>query len=59
MHLTDLKCGFILGTVIVANTIPIGVGLGLIKIKMKGVVIVFGDGAIEEGCFMNQLILQF
>ena len=58
MHLTDLKCGFILSTAIVANTIPIGVGLGLAKkIKNeKGVVIVFfGDGAIEEGVFYESI----
>lgn len=58
MHLTDLKSGFVLSTAIVANTIPIGVGLALAKRikKRKGsVIIFFGDGAVEEGVFYESV----
>ena len=58
MHLTDLKSGFVLSTAIVANTIPIGVGLALAKQikKEKGsIIIFFGDGAVEEGVFYESI----
>ena len=54
MHLADESVGFIGSTAIVANSIPIGVGLALAKQLQKrpGVsVIFFGDGATEEGAF--------
>ena len=58
MHLTDPNCGFIASTPIVANSIPVGVGLSLSKSikKEKGVVIIFlGDAAVEEGVFFESL----
>jgi len=58
MHLNDRSCGFIASTPIVANSIPIGVGLALSKKikKEKGVVIIFfGDAAVEEGVFFESL----
>jgi len=58
MHLTDKKCGFIASTPIVANSIPVGVGLSLSKLikKENGVVIIFfGDAAVEEGVFFESL----
>lgn len=58
MHLNDKESGFVASTPIVANSIPIGVGLALSKkIKNeKGIVIIFlGDGAIEEGVFYESL----
>ena len=61
MHLIDLASNFMGSTAIVGNTIPIGVGLGLssiIKNKKQFSFIFFGDGAVEEGVFMSQLILQ-
>lgn len=54
MHLVDRKVGFMGSTAIVANSIPIGVGLALsLQLRRKpGVSVVFlGDGAIEEGAF--------
>ncbi len=54
MHLIDLAAGFKGSTAIVANTIPVGVGLGLsIKLaKTNQISCVFlGDGAIEAGAF--------
>ena len=49
MHLTDLACGFIASTPIVASSIPIAVGAALSKKKNEdGIgVVFFGDGAIE------------
>lgn len=58
MHLNDKSCGFIASTPIVANSIPVGVGLALSKKikKEKGVVIIFfGDAAVEEGVFFESL----
>jgi len=58
MHLIDLKKGFIGSTAIVANTIPIGVGLAHSKLlkKEKGIVLIFlGDGALEEGVFFESM----
>lgn len=58
MHLNDKSCGFIASTPIVANSIPLGVGLALSKKikKEKGVVIIFfGDAAVEEGVFFESL----
>ena len=58
MHLIDLKKGFWGSTAIVANTIPIGVGIAHSK-KLKnekGIVLIFlGDGAVEEGVFFESL----
>lgn len=58
MHLVDKKVGFVGSTAIVANTIPVGVGLALsIKIKRsEQVSVVFlGDGAVEEGVFYESV----
>jgi pyruvate dehydrogenase E1 component alpha subunit len=54
MHLIDLAVGFEGSTAIVANTIPVGVGIALALSleKSNGISCVFlGDGAIEEGAF--------
>ena len=54
MHLIDLAAGFEGSTAIVANSIPVGVGLALAaKLKKTGQIscIFFGDGAVEEGVF--------
>lgn len=54
MHLIDLAVGFQGSTAIVANSIPVGVGLAL-SIQLKGAdqlaCIFVGDGAVEEGVF--------
>lgn len=54
MHLCDPEVGFMGSTAIVANSIPVGVGLAL-SASLKGSSQVscccFGDGAVEEGCF--------
>jgi len=58
MHLIDKSVGFLGSTAIVANTIPVAVGLALsIKIKqLKNISCVFfGDGAIEEGAFYESI----
>lgn len=54
MHLTDLKCGFMASTAIVANSIPLAVGNALhqqVMNKNDISVAYFGDGATEEGAF--------
>jgi pyruvate dehydrogenase E1 component alpha subunit len=54
MHLVDTSVGFMGSTAIVANTIPVGVGLGLsIQLKETDQIscVFFGDGAVEEGVF--------
>jgi pyruvate dehydrogenase E1 component alpha subunit len=54
MHLIDLSVGFIGSTAIVANTIPIGVGVGFAnRLKGNGFIscVFLGDAAIEEGAF--------
>lgn len=58
MHLIDLKAGVSAAVPIVGSTIPIGVGLSWnIKLKkMKNIVVIFfGDGATEEGVFLESL----
>jgi pyruvate dehydrogenase E1 component alpha subunit len=54
MHLIDTSVGFMGSTAIVANSIPVGVGLGL-SIKLHGTeqisCIFLGDAAVEEGAF--------
>lgn len=54
MHLVDLECGFKGTTPIVANSIPVGVGLAL-ALQLDGSEHVactfFGEGAVEEGVF--------
>jgi TPP-dependent pyruvate/acetoin dehydrogenase alpha subunit len=58
MHLIDQSKGFMGSTAIVANTIPIGVGLGLsIKYKKKNSLsfICLGDATIETGVFFESL----
>ncbi len=54
MHLIDTDVGFMGSTAIVANSIPVGVGLGLsIQLKETDQIscIFLGDGAVEEGAF--------
>lgn len=54
MHSVDQSCGFMASTSIVAQTVPIGVGLAFAKKlkKEKGIVVIcIGDAAIEEGVF--------
>ena len=58
MHLIDKSVGFMGSTAIVANSIPIGVGLGLTsKIKNKKNIsfVFFGEGATEEGVFFESI----
>jgi TPP-dependent pyruvate/acetoin dehydrogenase alpha subunit len=58
MHLIDESVGFMGSTAIVANSIPIGVGLGL-SISLESAdrvsVVFLGDGAIEEGVFYESV----
>ena len=58
MHLIDTSVGFMGSTAIVANTIPVGVGLAS-SIKLDGlnnvVYIFLGDGATEEGVFYESI----
>ncbi len=54
MHLVDRRVGFMGSTAIVANSIPIGVGLALslqLRRQPHVSVVFLGDGAIEEGAF--------
>lgn len=54
MHLIDQSVGFMGSTAIVANTIPVGVGLAfssVIKGDDRVSAICFGEGATEEGVF--------
>ena len=58
MHLFDKKNGFYGSSPIVANAIPLGVGMGYfnkINKQNKIVTIFFGDGATEEGVFYESL----
>ncbi len=58
MHLSDLNCGFLASTAIVANSIPLAVGAALThKLKKNKAISVafFGDGATEEGAFYEAL----
>jgi pyruvate dehydrogenase E1 component alpha subunit len=54
MHLVDIDAGFMGSTAIVANSIPVGAGLGL-ALRMRhseNIACIFlGDGAVEEGVF--------
>ena len=56
MHLIDTKVGFMGTSAIVGNSIPVGVGLALsskLKKSDQISVVYLGDGAVEEGYFMN------
>ena len=58
MHLTDLDCGFMASTAIVANSIPLAVGHALHQQLTRSqsiTVSYFGDGAIEEGAFYESV----
>lgn len=58
MHLIDLNVNFMGSLSILANNIPIGVGLGLaINIKKKNSIsyVFLGDGATEQGVFYESL----
>ena len=58
MHLTDKSKGFIMSTAIVANSIPVGVGLSLsqkLEKKKNITLIFFGDGATEQGIFYESI----
>ena len=57
MHLVDKNVGF-MGTAIVGNSIPVGIGLALAsKLNRSDTVtaIFLGDGAIEEGVFAESV----
>lgn len=58
MHLVDLSVGFFGSTAIVANTVPVGVGLGL-SIQLRGTnqvsCIFLGDAVVEEGIFFESV----
>jgi len=58
MHLIDIKAGVTAAVPIVGSTLPIGVGKAWSnKLKKNNniVVIFFGDGATEEGVFLESL----
>ena len=59
MHLIDLEKGFMGSTAIVANSIPVGVGLSEtqnLNIKNSSITSIFlGEGATEEGVFYESL----
>ncbi|AAO90237.2 thiamine pyrophosphate-dependent dehydrogenase E1 component subunit alpha [Coxiella burnetii] len=58
MNLSDLSVGFVASTAIVANTVPIGVGLAFSqKLKKSNVIttIFLGDAAVEEGVVYESL----
>lgn len=54
MHLIDLSVGFQGSTAIVANSVPVGVGLAL-SMQLQGTdqlsCVFVGDGSVEEGVF--------
>jgi len=58
MHLIDRSVGFKGSTAIVANSIPVGVGLAL-ALQLKGSqsisAVFFGDGSVEEGAFYESV----
>jgi TPP-dependent pyruvate/acetoin dehydrogenase alpha subunit len=58
MHLADPRVNFTGSTAIVANSIPLGVGLAL-SAQLHGTdqvsCIFFGDGAVEEGAFYESV----
>jgi len=58
MHLINKSIGFMGSTAIVANTIPVAVGIGLsLKLKQNNSIscVFFGDGAVEEGVFYESV----
>lgn len=58
MHLIDLKANITAAVPIVGSTLPIGVGkawANKLKKNSNVVVIFFGDGATEEGVFLESL----
>ena len=58
MHLIDKSVGFMGSSAIVANTIPVAVGLGLsLKLKESNNLscVFFGDAALEEGVFYESV----
>ncbi len=58
MHLIDLNVNFMGTSAIVANSIPVGVGLGLsIQITKTDQIscVFFGEGATEEGVFYESI----
>ena len=58
MHLIDRSVGFAGTTAIVANSIPIGVGLAFsqkLEKKRNITIVYFGDGAVEEGAFYESV----
>ena len=58
MHLIDLDVNFMGSSAIVANSIPIGTGLGLsasIRDTNQKSFIFFGDAAIEQGAFYESI----
>ncbi len=58
MHLADPAVNFIGSTAIVANSIPLGVGLALsaqLQATDQVSCIFFGDGAVEEGAFYESV----
>src|SRR3990167_1175311 len=58
MNLSDLSVGFVASTAIVANTVPVGVGLAFSQqMKNNGALtcIFLGDAAVEEGAVYEAL----
>ena len=58
MNLSDLAAGFVASKAIIANTIPVGVGLAFAQQlkKSNSITCIFlGDAAIEEGAFYESL----
>ena len=58
MNLSDLAAGFVASKAIIANTIPVGVGLAFAQQLKKSdevTCIFLGDAAVEEGAFYESL----
>ncbi len=58
MHLTDVKHGVMGMSAVVGSTIPVSVGYAYaLKLQGKGSVVAsfFGDGAVEEGVFVESV----
>ena len=61
MHLTDKTKGFIMSTTIVANSIPVGVGLSLSqKLEKKKILLYIFLVTVQQNKvhFMRSIILQ-
>jgi TPP-dependent pyruvate/acetoin dehydrogenase alpha subunit len=62
MHLIDIKNGVLGASAVVGTTIPVATGYALalqmeakVTHRQRVVVAMFGDGAVEEGCFSESI----